>query len=160
MPLADHLSTLVDLGALVCAALLTYQLATHQRAGRPDARALGAAAEKGRALAAKLKKRTTPDGKPMKLTLNEHELEVASDVVAADDLNATFADIGGLQQIGSALEKHIILPLSRPELFKQSKLLRPPKGVLLHGPPGTGKTLLARALAREAKFAFICRESS
>jgi SpoVK/Ycf46/Vps4 family AAA+-type ATPase len=87
---------------------------------------------------------------------SEHELEVASDVVAPHEITVTFEDIGGLREIGSALQRNIILPFTRPELFKQSKLLCPPKGVLLHGPPGTGKTLLARAVAREAKFTFIC----
>jgi SpoVK/Ycf46/Vps4 family AAA+-type ATPase len=77
-------------------------------------------------------------------------------VVAPDAINVTFADVGGLQAIGEQLQRNIILPFSRPELFAQSKLLRPPKGILLHGPPGTGKTLLARAVAREARFTFIC----
>ena len=95
------------------------------------------------------------DGKPLKLTLREHELEVAEDVVSPSEIDVSFEDIGGLQDIGRHLQRHILLPVTRPDLFKQSKLLRPPKGILLHGPPGTGKTLLARAIAKEASFTFI-----
>lgn len=87
--------------------------------------------------------------------LTDHEAEVAADVVCPSDVGCSFADVGGLQKTAHELRQAILLPLQNAHLFESSKLLRPPKGILLHGPPGTGKTLLAKAIAREAKFAFI-----
>ena len=126
------------------------------RPGGAGRRGKGDAQEKpAKELAKKLKGRTLKDGSPLSVKLKEHELEVASDVIAPHEIDVTFDDIGGLSEIGRALQRNIILPFTRPDIFRQSKLLRPPKGILLHGPPGTGKTLLARAVAREAKFTFI-----
>lgn len=47
----------------------------------------------------------------------------------------------------------------QPGKFKRSGA-RIPKGVLLCGPPGTGKTLLARAVAGEARVAFLSLNAS
>ena len=92
----------------------------------------------------------------MHLVLREHEIEVAADVVCSDDIDVSFAEIGGLSEQAKQLQQAIMLPVRRPSLFAQSKLFRSPKGILLHGPPGTGKTMLVRAIAREAKFTFFC----
>ena len=92
----------------------------------------------------------------MELVLREHEIEVAADVVCPDDIDVTFAEIGGLSEQAKQLQQAILLPVRRPSLFAQSKLFLSPKGILLHGPPGTGKTMLVRAIAREARFTFLC----
>ena len=151
--------SLLDVGALALAAVVTWRLLKRvDDIGRPGGagrRGKGDAQEKAKELAKKLKGRTLKDGSPLSVKLKEHELEVASDVIAPHEIDVTFDDIGGLSEIGRALQRNIILPFTRPDIFRQSKLLRPPKGILLHGPPGTGKTLLARAVAREAKFTFI-----
>ena len=73
---------------------------------------------------------------------------------AAMASNITFADVGGLEDVKRELEEAIVLPLKRPELFKQMNI-RPSKGVLLAGPPGTGKTLIARAAAGQCGVNFI-----
>ena len=66
----------------------------------------------------------------------------------------TFKDIGGLrEQIREAYEA-VVLPIKRPDIFKEIGI-EPPKGILLFGPPGTGKTLLAKAVAYESEAVFI-----
>ena len=67
--------------------------------------------------------------------------------------NVTFDDIVALDDAKALLFEAVQLPLKFPFLF--SGLLRPWKGILLHGPPGTGKTLLARAVAAECKTTFF-----
>ncbi|GAA5880990.1 hypothetical protein JCM16303_004628 [Sporobolomyces ruberrimus] len=90
------------------------------------------------------------------LDLNEHEEQIASEVVAAEDINVTFKDVGGLDPIISQLREAVIFPLVYPQLFESSAgLFGAPKGVLLYGPPGCGKTMLAKALAKESGATFI-----
>ncbi|KAG1362268.1 ATPase family AAA domain-containing protein 1 [Cocos nucifera] len=80
---------------------------------------------------------------------------IACDVINPDQIDVEFESIGGLENIKQALFELVILPLRRPELFAQGKLLSPQKGVLLYGPPGTGKTMLAKAIAKESGAVFI-----
>lgn len=65
-----------------------------------------------------------------------------------------FSDIGGLKKQIELIKEVVVLPLTKPELFRQVGI-DPPKGVLLSGPPGTGKTLLAKAVAGETNATFI-----
>ena len=67
--------------------------------------------------------------------------------------NVYFDDIIALDEAKRLLCESIQLPLRFPSLF--TGLLRPWKGILLHGPPGTGKTLLARAVATECSTTFF-----
>lgn len=65
----------------------------------------------------------------------------------------TFEDVAGVEEAEDEL-KEVIEFLKNPQKF-QSLGGKIPKGILLVGPPGTGKTLLARAVAGEAKVAFL-----
>uniref|UniRef100_A0AAZ3Q1M1 Outer mitochondrial transmembrane helix translocase n=1 Tax=Oncorhynchus tshawytscha TaxID=74940 RepID=A0AAZ3Q1M1_ONCTS len=67
----------------------------------------------------------------------------------------TWSDIAGLDEVITELKDTVILPIQMRHLFKGSRLLQPPKGVLLYGPPGCGKTLIAKATAKDAGFRFI-----
>ena len=82
--------------------------------------------------------------------LNELELALASNLVNPVSIRVGFDDVGGLDDVINDLGESVILPLKNESLFKSSKLLQPPKGVLLYGPPGCGKTMIAKATAREA----------
>jgi len=65
-----------------------------------------------------------------------------------------FSDVGGLEEIKKLIERLIIMPFKRTELFEKYGK-RAGGGVLLYGPPGCGKTMLARATAGECKLPFL-----
>lgn len=68
-----------------------------------------------------------------------------------------WSDLVGLDGVRGRLERAILLPLTRQELYaKVARAVMPgaatvlPRGVLLLGPPGTGKTWSMRAIASAA----------
>lgn len=67
---------------------------------------------------------------------------------------ASWADVGGLEQVKRVLIESVILPRDHPELFAGAPI-RLTSGALLYGHSGCGKTLLARALAAEAGLPFL-----
>lgn len=87
--------------------------------------------------------------------LNDYEMMIAAHLVHPEDINVSWTDIAGLETLIRELRETVILPIQRKELFADSQLTQPPKGVLLHGPPGCGKTLIAKATAKEAGTRFI-----
>ncbi len=68
--------------------------------------------------------------------------------------DASWEDIGGLEEIKQELKEAVEWPLKYPKLFEKAGI-RPLNGILLFGPPGCGKTLLAKAIANESKSNFI-----
>lgn len=87
--------------------------------------------------------------------LTEYEMSIAAHLVDPLSMQVTWSDIAGLDEVITDLKDTVILPIKKKHLFENSRLLQPPKGVLLYGPPGCGKTLIAKATAKEAGCRFI-----
>ncbi|KAK2876602.1 hypothetical protein Q8A67_020698 [Cirrhinus molitorella] len=90
-----------------------------------------------------------------KVKLSEYEMSIAAHLVDPLTMQITWHDIAGLDEVLTELKDTVIFPIQNRDLFKGSRLLQPPKGVLLYGPPGCGKTLIAKATAKEAGLRFI-----
>jgi transitional endoplasmic reticulum ATPase len=68
--------------------------------------------------------------------------------------DASFGNVGGMEEIKEEIRMKIIYPLQNRALFKAyGKKLG--GGVLLYGPPGCGKTLISKASAGEIQANFI-----
>lgn len=104
---------------------------------------------------AKLHRRLGRSQRPVFRTTHYEEI-VAGDIVDPQDIDVSFADIGGLELQKRDIYDLVVLPLKNPEFFAaRGNLLAAPKGILLYGRPGTGKTMLAKAIAKESGAFFI-----
>lgn len=65
---------------------------------------------------------------------------IISQEIYQESPNVFFSDIVKLDGAKRLLAEAVQLPIRFPSLF--TGILKPWKGILLHGPPGTGKTLL------------------
>lgn len=85
---------------------------------------------------------------------SEDEIESAiSSVIVREKPNVKWEDVAGMENAKRALREAIILPMSRPDLFKGAR--KPWKGILMFGPPGCGKTYLCKAVASEVDSTFF-----
>eukprot|EP00808_Paulinella_micropora_P030638 g63101.t1 len=87
--------------------------------------------------------------------LTPYEMTILHEVILPDELKVHMDDIGGLRDLKDNVRHEVLRPLRHRDLYRNSHLAAPPKGVLLMGPPGTGKTMLAKAIANEVGVVFI-----
>ncbi|MHA2224212.1 MAG: AAA family ATPase [Candidatus Hodarchaeales archaeon] len=87
-------------------------------------------------------------------TTEDDEISGAiSSVIVKEKPNVKWEDVAGMEGAKTALREAIILPMSRPDLFKGAR--KPWKGILMYGPPGCGKTYLCKAVASEVDSTFF-----
>ena len=101
-------------------------------------------------------------GEDAKLAISMDHFQKAKDRVnpsalretAASVPKASWADVGGLEDVKRELKETVEYPVQHASKFRQFGL-PPSKGVLFYGPPGCGKTLLAQAVAHECGANFV-----
>ena len=70
-----------------------------------------------------------------------------------------FADVAGMSEIKSVMQKKIINILKDPQKAERFKI-QIPNGMLLYGPPGCGKSFIAEKFAEEAGYNYVFVKSS
>eukprot|EP01034_Spumella_vulgaris_P040052 gene40052-49525_t len=95
------------------------------------------------------KRLNRPDVESM--DFDNYEMKIMTDVIGCDEIDVSFADIGGMD----AQLEDIYKFYSQFETISTC-----PTGVLLYGAPGTGKSLTAKAIAKEAGATFISIKAS
>ena len=70
-----------------------------------------------------------------------------------------FADVAGMREIKSFMQKRIINILRDPQKAERFKI-QIPNGMLLYGPPGCGKSFIAEKFAEEAGYNYVFIKSS
>ena len=64
----------------------------------------------------------------MQLKLTEHELMIASHLIAPSEIDVSWKDVGGLENVLDDIVETVIFPITKSKLLGNSKLTRPPKG--------------------------------
>lgn len=102
----------------------------------------------------------------------ERKTEVAAPPISMTRVNQTerkgrmlskqgngFADVAGMSEIKSIMQKKIINILKDPQKAERFKI-QIPNGMLLYGPPGCGKSFIAEKFAEEAGYNYVFVKSS
>ncbi len=94
----------------------------------------------------------TDEVKPVIKRQNQKSIYSILQTLSGRGKKLSFADVGGQDNVITALKKGILYPIKYPEAYKNTVVNH---GYIMYGPPGTGKTLIAQALANETDAAFI-----
>lgn len=102
----------------------------------------------------------------------EHKIEIDAPPISMTRVNQTeekskiqpkrgngFADVAGMNEIKSIMQKKIINILKDPQKAERFKI-QIPNGMLLYGPPGCGKSFIAEKFAEEAGYNYVFVKSS